>query len=174
MFACEHFGLIPDVIVLAKGIASGLPLGAMIARADLMTWPRGSHASTFGGNPVAVEAALATLDLLENGLMENAARIGAHIMSRIKNWPHRFPVVGDVRGLGLMIGIELVKDQASKQRHPELRDKLVQMCFERGLLVLGAGNNSIRLCPPLIITEDQANFAVDAIEGCLKDCGFGF
>ncbi|HLH44353.1 MAG TPA: acetyl ornithine aminotransferase family protein [Bryobacteraceae bacterium] len=173
MFACEHFGLIPDVIVLAKGIASGLPLGATIARADLMSWPRGSHASTFGGNPVAVEAALATLDLLENGLIENAARMGVHIMSRIKDWPHRFAVVGDVRGLGLMIGIELVKDQASKERHPELRDKLVQMCFERGLLVLGAGNNSIRLCPPLMITEDQANFAVDAMEACLKDCGFG-
>jgi len=171
MFACEHFDVVPDVIALAKGIASGLPLGAVIARADLMTWHPGSHASTFGGNPVAVAAALATLDLLEDGLMENAAIVGAHIMSRIKDWPHRFPVVGDVRGRGLMIGIELVKDQVSKQRHPELRDKLIQMCFERGLLVLGAGNNSIRLCPPLIITEDQANFAVETIEACLKAAG---
>jgi len=172
MFACEHFGAVPDVIALAKGIASGLPLGAVVARADLLKWPPGSHASTFGGNPVAVEAALATLDLLENGLIANAAHVGAHILSRMKDFPHRFPVVGDVRGLGLMIGIELVKDQVSKERNPDLRDKLVQMCFERGLLVLGAGNNSIRLCPPLIITEDQANVAVDTIEDCLKAAGF--
>lgn len=168
MFACEHFGLVPDVIALAKGIASGLPLSATIARADLMSWPRGAHASTFGGNPVAISSALATLDLLESELMQNAANMGLHIMSRIKDWPHRFPVVGDVRGLGLMIGIELVKDQATKQRNPELRDKLVQMCFERGLLILGAGPNTIRLCPPLIIDREQADFAIDTIQSCIE------
>jgi 4-aminobutyrate aminotransferase len=167
MFACEHFGAVPDVITLAKGIASGLPLGAVVAGAELMSWPPGAHASTFGGNPVAVAAALATLELLEAGLMENAARVGAHMLARLRELPGRSPIVGDVRGLGLMIGIELVRDQKTKERAVELRDSLVQMCFERGLLVLGAGPNSIRLCPPLVITKDQADFAVDTITKCL-------
>jgi 4-aminobutyrate aminotransferase len=171
MFACEHFGAKPDVITLAKGIASGLPLGATVARADLMAWPPGAHANTFGGNPVAVAAALVTLDLLERELMDNATRVGAHMMARLRDLPKRFPQVGDVRGLGLMIGIELVRDQASKERNPMLRDKVVQMCFERGLLVLGAGPNTIRLCPPLIVTKDQADFAVDTIEHCLTSVG---
>jgi 4-aminobutyrate aminotransferase len=168
MFACEHFGAVPDAITLAKGIASGLPLGATIARAKLMQWPPGAHASTFGGNPVAVAAALATVELLERELMDNAARVGAHLMSRLRDLPARIPIVGDVRGLGLMIGIELVRDQTTKERAPALRDSLVQMCFERGLLVLGAGPNSIRLCPPLVITRNQADFAADTIESCLK------
>ncbi len=168
MFACEHFGAAPDVITLAKGIASGLPLGATVARADLMQWPPGAHASTFGGNPVAVAAALVTLELLERELMENAARVGAHLMSRLRDLPARIPIVGDVRGLGLMIGIELVRDQTTRERAPALRDSLVQMCFERGLLLLGAGPNSIRLCPPLVITKDQADFAADTIESCLE------
>jgi 4-aminobutyrate aminotransferase len=168
MFACEHFGARPDVIALAKGIASGLPLSATVARADLMTWNPGAHASTFGGNPVAVEAALTTIELLEQGLMENAARMGERLMSRLRDLPRRCRIAGDVRGLGLMIGIELVKDQASKERAPELRDKLVAMCFERGLLVLGAGPNTVRLCPPLVITADQADFAAATVEDCLK------
>jgi 4-aminobutyrate aminotransferase len=168
MFACEHFGAVPDVITLAKGIASGLPLSATVARAELMQWPPGAHASTFGGNPVAVAAALATIQLLEQELIDNAARVGAHLMSRLRDLPARVPIVGDVRGLGLMIGIELVRDQTTKERAPALRDSLVQMCFERGLLLLGAGPNSIRLCPPLVITKDQADFAADIIESALK------
>ncbi len=168
MFACEHFGAVPDVITLAKGIASGLPLSATVARAELMQWPPGAHASTFGGNPVAVAAALATIQLLEQELIDNAARVGAHLMSRLRDLPARVPIVGDVRGLGLMIGIELVRDQTTKERAPALRDSLVQMCFERGLLLLGAGPNSIRLCPPLVITKDQADFAADIIESTLK------
>jgi 4-aminobutyrate aminotransferase len=171
MFACEHFDAVPDAITLAKGIASGLPLGATVARAELMEWSPGAHANTFGGNPVAVAAALATLELLERELMDNAARMGAHLMNRLRDLPQRFPHVGDVRGLGLMIGIELVKDQATKERAPKLRDQLVQLCFERGLLVLGAGPNTIRLCPPLIITQVQADFAADTIESCLKELG---
>jgi 4-aminobutyrate aminotransferase len=159
MFASEHFGLQPDVMALAKGIASGLPLGAMVARAELMNWPPGAHASTFGGNPVAVAASLATIELLEQELVDNAARVGAHLMARLRDLPQRFPMVGDVRGLGLMIGIELVRDQVTKERAGDLRDQVVQMCFERGLLVLGAGPNTIRLCPPLVITKDQADFA---------------
>ena len=168
MWAAEHFGVTPDIFTAAKGIASGLPLSATIARAEIMNWPPGAHASTFGGNPVAVAAALATIQLLERELMANAARMGAHLMDRMRDWPHRFPHVGEVRGLGLMIGIEIVHDQRSKERAPELRDRLTTMTFERGVLVLGAGRNSIRLSPPLIITRDQADFAVDTLEECLK------
>jgi 4-aminobutyrate aminotransferase len=168
MWAAEHFDLVPDIMAVAKGIASGMPLGATIARADLMTWPPGAHASTFGGNPVSCAAALATIALLEEGLVENAARMGAHLMSRLRDWPARFPVVGDVRGLGLMIGIELVRDQKTKERAGQLRDRVVSLAFERGLLVLGAGENSIRLCPPLVITRDQCDFAVETLEECIR------
>jgi 4-aminobutyrate aminotransferase len=168
MFASEHFGVEPDVLTLAKGIASGMPLGAMVARAELMDWKPGAHASTFGGNPVAVAASLATIELLEQGLVDNASFIGARLMDKLRDLPKRFPTVGDVRGLGLMIGIELVRDQVTKERAGDLRDKLVQMCFERGLLLLGAGPNTIRLCPPLIINKDQADFAVKTIEECLR------
>ena len=168
MFASEHFGLEPDVIALAKGIASGLPLGAMVARAELMDWKPGAHASTFGGNPVAVAASLATIELLEQELVANAASVGAHLMDKLRDLPHRIPIVGDVRGLGLMIGIELVRDQVTKERAGDLRDRVVQMCFERGLLLLGAGPNTIRLCPPLVINKDQADFAAQTIEECLQ------
>ena len=168
MFASQHFGFEPDVITLAKGIASGLPLGAMVARAELMNWKPGAHASTFGGNPVAVAASLATIELLEQELVDNAARMGARLMDKLRGLPQRFPIVGDVRGLGLMIGIELVRDQVTKERAGDLRDKLVQMCFERGLLVLGAGPNTVRLCPPLVINTDQADFAARTIEECLR------
>jgi 4-aminobutyrate aminotransferase len=168
MWASEHFGLTPDIIAVAKGIASGLPLSATVARAELMRWERGAHASTFGGNPVAVAAALTTLELLEGGLIDNAARVGAWMLERMRDWPRRFPPVGEVRGLGLMIGIEIVKDQASREPAPELRDRVVQMAFERGLLVLGAGVSVIRLSPPLVISTDQAAFAVETLEECLR------
>jgi len=167
MFASENFGAVPDIVALAKGIASGLPLSATIARAEIMDWPPGSHASTFGGNPVSVAASLATIELLEQGLVDNAAAVGAHMKARLSEFPQRFPNVGDVRGLGLMIGIELVKDQATKERAPALRDRVVQMCFERGLLVLGAGPNTIRISPPLILTREQADCAVDILAACL-------
>jgi 4-aminobutyrate aminotransferase len=168
MFASEHFGVAPDIVTLAKGIASGLPLSATIAKADIMNWPPGAHASTFGGNPVAIAAALATLDLLEESLVKNAAEMGNYILNRAQKWPERFRYVGDVRGLGLMIGIELVLDKKTKERAPELRDRLEVMAFERGLLVLGAGPNSIRLCPPLVINREQADCAVDTLEQCLQ------
>jgi 4-aminobutyrate aminotransferase len=169
MFAAEHFGVEPDIITIAKGIASGMPLGATIARAEVMNWTPGAHASTFGGNPVCVASALATIELLEQELIDNAARVGAHMKGRLDELPKRFPIVGDVRGLGLMIGIEMVRDQATKERAPELRDRLEEMCFERGVLVLGAGPNTLRICPPLVITKDQADFAVDTIEECLRE-----
>jgi 4-aminobutyrate aminotransferase len=167
MWAAEHFGAAPDILAVAKGIASGMPLGATVARADLMTWPPGAHASTFGGNPVCCAAALATIALLEEGLMKNAERMGAHLMDRMRDWPARFPQVGEVRGLGLMIGIELVRDQQTKEKAPELRDRVLRQAFERGLLVLGAGDNTIRLCPPLVITRDQCDFAMETLEECL-------
>jgi 4-aminobutyrate aminotransferase len=169
MFASEHFGVSPDIVALAKGIASGMPLAATVARADVMNWPPGAHASTFGGNPVSIAASLTTIELLEEGLIRNAAEIGAYMMERMRTWSARFRHVGDVRGLGLMIGIELVKDQQTKERAPEMRDRIESMAFERGLLVLGAGANSIRLCPPLVINRDQADFAMDTLEQCLAD-----
>jgi 4-aminobutyrate aminotransferase len=168
MWAAEHFDLVPDIFSVAKGIASGMPLGATVARADLMTWPPGAHASTFGGNPVACAAALVTIALLEEELVNNAARMGEHLMSRLRTWPARFPTVGDVRGLGLMIGIELVRDRATKEKASNLRDRVIDLAFERGLLVLGAGDNTLRLCPPLVISRDQCDFALDTLEECLQ------
>jgi 4-aminobutyrate aminotransferase len=168
MWASQHFDVVPDILAVAKGIASGMPLGATVARAELMTWPPGAHASTFGGNPVSCAAALATIALLEEGLVENAARMGAHMMGRLREWPSRIPVVGDVRGLGLMIGIELVYDQKTKAKAPELRDRVVDLAFERGLLVLGAGDSTIRLCPPLVVTREQCDFAIETIEECIR------
>jgi 4-aminobutyrate aminotransferase len=168
MFAAEHFDAKPDVLALAKGIASGMPLSATIARAEVMDWKPGAHASTFGGNPVSISAALATIELLEQELIENAARVGDHMMTRLRTWPERFPIVGQVRGLGLMIGMELVRNQETKERAPDLRDELERLAFHRGLLVLGCGQNSLRLCPPLVVTADQADFAVDTLEECLR------
>jgi 4-aminobutyrate aminotransferase len=168
MFAAEHFDAVPDILAVAKGIASGMPLGATVARADLMTWPPGAHASTFGGNPVCCAAALTTISLLERELVDNAARMGAYMMERMRQWPAKFPNVGDVRGLGLMLGVELVKDQRTKEKAPKLRDRVVDLAFEQGLLILGAGDNTLRLCPPLVITRDQCDFALDTLERCLS------
>jgi 4-aminobutyrate aminotransferase len=155
MWACGHFGLTPDVLTVAKGIASGMPLGATIAKAEWMTWKAGAHASTFGGNPVSVAAALATIELLEEELVANAALVGGHMMDSMRDWPKRFPRVAQVRGLGLMIGVEL--------EARELRDAAVERAFERGLLLLGAGESTIRLSPPLVITRDQGAFAVETL-----------
>ena len=157
-------------MTVAKGIASGLPLGAIVARANLMTWTPGAHASPCGGNPTACAAALVTIELLERELIDNAARMGAHLMARLRDWPALFPIVGDVRGLGLMLGIELVRDQQSKTKAPEPRDRVVDLAFERGLLILGAGDNSLRLCPALVITRDQCDFALDTL-GRVSDGG---
>jgi 4-aminobutyrate aminotransferase len=167
MFASEHFGVTPDIVTVAKGIASGMPLSATVARAEVMNWPPGAHASTFGGNPVSIAAALTTIELLEEELVENAARMGNYMLDRMQSWPERFRRVGDVRGRGLMIGFELVLDQETKERAPALREQIEALAFERGLLILGCGQNSIRLCPPLVITRDQADFALDTLEACL-------
>ena len=169
MFAHQHFGVDPDIITLAKGIASGMPLCATVAKASYMQWKPGAHASTFGGNPVSVAAALTTIQLLERELVDNAARIGARMKDRMLTWPARFPIAGDVRGLGLMLGVEIVRDQTTRAKAPELRDRIVDLGFEKGILVLGAGQNSIRLAPPLVISADQADFALDTLEECIRE-----
>ncbi len=168
MFACQHAGVEPDILCLAKGIASGMPLGATIASAEIMSWPPGAHASTFGGNPVSIAAALATIELLEQGLIDNAAQVGAQLLARVKDWPRRYPQVGDVRGVGLLIGIELVKDVATKDPAPQWRDAVVQQSFHKGLLLLGCGKSTLRLAPPLVITRAQGDFALDRIEESLQ------
>ena len=168
MWACEHFGLVPDILATAKGLASGMPISAIVTRAEIMNWEPGAHASTFGGNPVACAAALATLDLLEGGLIDNAARVGVYLMARMREWPRRFPQVGEVRGLGLMIGVEIVEDQSARTPARELRDEIVRAAFERGLLTLGAGENTLRLSPPLTITVEQADCACLILEDCLR------
>ncbi len=168
MWASEHFDVIPDILTVAKGIASGMPLGATVARAEIMNWTPGAHASTFGGNPVSIAASLATLELLEDSLLKNAAELGEYILNRLREWPRRFRTVGDVRGLGLMIGVEFVRDQASRERAPEIRNSVVHAAFKRGVLVLGAGLNSLRLSPPLVLTREQADFAMDTLEECIR------
>jgi 4-aminobutyrate aminotransferase len=168
-WASEHSGIEPDIICAAKGIASGMPVGAMIAQADVMDWTPGAHASTFGGNPVAIAAGLATFELLRGGLIENAARTGDFVFRRTADWRERHKSVGDVRGKGLMIGIEFVRDQRTKEKAPELRNRVVHAAFEKGLLILGAGENSIRLAPPLIIDEEQAEFAVRTLDACISE-----
>jgi 4-aminobutyrate aminotransferase len=159
LLAVEHTGVEPDIVCLAKGIASGLPLGAFIARAEQMSWPPGSHGSTFGGNPVACAAGLATLDLLEEGLMDNAARVGAVLQDGLREIATGHQDVTDVRGRGLMLGLEL--------KTPELANRLVQSAFERGLLLLTAGSRAVRISPPLVLTEDEAATGLEIIASAL-------
>jgi 4-aminobutyrate aminotransferase len=169
MFAIEHAGVKPDIVAIAKGIASGMPLGVAAARADLMTWPPGAHASTFGGNPVSCAAALTTIRLLKDTLMANAAAVGAHMKAGLHALADKHPLIGDVRGLGLMLGVELVRDRRTKERAVEERDAVVRRAFERGLLLLGAGKNSIRFSPPLVLTREQADTAVRIFDDALTD-----
>jgi 4-aminobutyrate aminotransferase len=167
MWAIEHTGVEPDIVAIAKGIASGMPLGVTLARAEIMDWVPGSHASTFGGNPVCIEAALATLNVLEREAMHNAETVGSHILKRMSRWVQSHPMVGDVRGRGLMIGVEIVKDKKTRAAAHDERDRIVELAFERGLLFLGAGENSIRIAPPLIVTQEQADIAMDVLEECI-------
>ena len=164
MFASEHFGLEPDMITLAKGIASGLPLGALVAKDDVMRWESGSHGSTFGGNPVAVAAGLATLRLLEEGLVANAERVGRVLMTALRDRLGGHAVVGDVRGLGLMVGVEIVRDRFRREPAPELRERILEEAFKRGLLLLGCGRSTIRLAPPLVVDEEDAATAARILE----------
>jgi len=167
-WAIEHTGVEPDIVCMAKGIASGMPLGVCMTRATIMDWKPGSHASTFGGNPVCIAAALATLDILEREGLSNAARQGERMFSRLRGWPAQHAAIGEVRGRGLMIGIEIVKDRQTREAAPLLRDRIVDLAFERGLLILGCGENSIRLAPPLIVNEQEADVALDILEECVR------
>ncbi len=169
MWACEHSGVVPDILVTAKGVASGMPLGVMVAKADVMNWPPGAHASTFGGNPIACAAALETIRLLEEKYISNAARMGEYIFGKIANWREKRSLVGEIRGKGLMIGIEIVKDQETKEPNPQARNKIVQLAFAKGLLMLGCGENSLRLMPPLIVEREQADFALDVLDQCISE-----
>jgi 4-aminobutyrate aminotransferase len=168
-WASQHAGIQPDILCTAKGIASGMPLSAMVARASVMDWKPGAHASTFGGNPVCIAAALATMELLESEYIENAERVGQYIFDKTAGWPKEFRTVGQVRGKGLMVGIELVRDQKTKEKAPEMRNRIVTRAFEKGLLILGAGENSLRLAPPLMIDEQQADFAIDTLAECIRE-----
>ncbi len=169
MFASEHFNFIPDVMTLAKGLASGLPLGAMIAREALMRWAPGAHANTFGGNPVACAAALATLDLLEKGLIQNAEKMGNLLLTRLRAMQKEHRLIGDVRGFGLMIGVELVRDRETKEMAIPERNKIIQRCFEKGLLILGCGQNVIRFMPPLVIKRPEVDRALAIFEEVLAE-----
>jgi 4-aminobutyrate aminotransferase len=168
-WAIEHSGVEPDIVTIAKGIASGMPLGITLAKAEIMDWVPGSHASTFGGNPVCIEAALATMNVLDSEGIHNAAVVGEHVIGRLKSWLNdaKHPMVGDVRGQGLMIGIEIVKDKKTRAKAHDERERIVELAFERGVLFLGAGENSIRFAPPLIVTKEQADIALDVLEECV-------
>ncbi len=163
-WAIENFGVEPDIVTSAKGIASGMPLGALIARKSVMDWPKGSHGNTYGGNPISCTAALATIDAIENGYMENTQRTGAHTMQKLREIQSRHPSIGEVRGLGFMLGIEFVKDPVLKKADECLRDKVVDLAFERGLLTLGCGKSVIRISPPLCTTAAEMDEGLEILE----------
>ena len=171
-WAVEHSEVEPDILCMAKGIASGMPLGVMLSRADIMDWVPGSHASTFGGNPVCVAAALATLDVIEKErLLANADAVGGYMLERLADWPRKYRLVGDVRGRGLMIGVEIVKDKKTKEYAAAERDRIVQMAFERGILFLGCGPTALRISPSLVVTKEEADAAIDVLEECVEAVG---
>jgi 4-aminobutyrate aminotransferase len=168
MFACEHWGVEPDILCVAKGIASGMPLGAMIARQEISTWTRGTHGSTFGGNPVACAAALATIQLIEDGLVENAAQVGGYLKEKLTKLQSAHSVIKDVRGLGLMIGVEFAKPDANRTPDPKLRDQVMQNCFDQGLLLLNCGESTVRFCPPLIVNREEVSAGVAIFDAAIK------
>ena len=164
MFACEHYDLTPDIVTIAKGVGSGPPIGATVARADLMDWKPGAHASTFGGNPVCIAAALKTIELLQGGLVRNCAEVGDYLKAGLKKLMDKFDCIGDVRGMGMMLGVEFVEDKVSNKPAPQLRDKVEVASYERGLIILGAGTNTIRWSPPLILTRENVDVALQIFE----------
>ena len=166
-WAIEHSGVEPDIVCIAKGIASGMPLSVCMTRAEIMDWKPGSHASTYGGNPVAIAAAMATLEIIEREGMTNAAKVGAAMLERMQSWPKRFANVGEVRGRGLMLAMEIVKDQATREPAVALRNRIEELAFERGLMVLGCGETSLRMSPPLILRQEEADIALDILEECI-------
>ena len=164
MFAMEHYGVKADIVCIAKGIASGLPLGVCVARADLMNWKPGAHASTFGGNPVAIAAALKTIELLERELVANSADVGGYLKQGLEKLMSKYDCIGDVRGMGLMLGVEFVKDRVTQEPDAELRDRIEMASFQRGLILLGCGANSIRWSPPLILAREHVDVALEIFD----------
>jgi 4-aminobutyrate aminotransferase len=169
MFAIEHWNVEPDVLCLAKGMASGLPLGAIVARAENMDWPPGSHASTFGGNPVACRASLATIDLLEREYMRNAEERGEELRQSLRKLRQKHGCLANVRGLGLMTAVDLVEIGPERVFDPSLRDRVVQAAFRHGLLLLGCGESALRFCPPLCITSAQVGQALEILDRVLAE-----
>jgi len=163
-WAIEHWGVEPDIVCTAKGIASGVPLGGIIARQSVSTWPTSAHGNTYGGNPLAMVAALATLDVLENGGIQNAAAQGDHMLARLGEMAARHPSIGEVRGKGLMIGVEFVQDKASKAPAARIRNRIVELAFEHGLLLMGCGANSMRLIPPLVIERNLVDEGLEIFD----------
>src|SRR5678816_4189612 len=168
MFASDHHDLKPDIVCIAKGIGSGLPIGATVARASLMDWKTGARASTFGGNTVCIAAALKTIELLEGGLVKNSADVGGYLKSELEKLMKKHDCIGDVRGMGMMLGVEFVTDKASNSPAPELRDRVEVACFERGLIILGAGSNAIRWSPPLILTRENVDVAIEIFDQAIS------
>ena len=169
MWACDHEGVEPDILLTAKGLGSGMPIGALIAKESVTTWESGSHGSTFGGNPVCCAAALATLDLVENGLMANAVVMGERLMTGVRKLAEKHGCIGDVRGVGLMVGVEFVRDRATREPAPEIVEQLVQGAFKRGLLLLGAGKSTLRLAPPLVVGAEDIDTALAMIDARLSE-----
>ena len=169
MFATDHYDVAPDIMCIAKALGSGLPIGACVARAEIMDWHKGAHASTFGGNPVCIASALKTIELLEGGMIENAANVGEYLQNGLKKLMNKYDCIGDVRGLGLMIGVEFVEDKKTMKAAPELRDKIEMVCFNRGLIILGCGNSTIRWSPPLILTKENVDVALEIFDEAIAD-----
>jgi len=170
LWAVEHFGVVPDLMCMAKAIGGGLPLGVTLAREELMRWHVGAHASTFGGNPVAIAAAMKTFEILENGVMKNAAEMGAYMMDSLRELQEKHKEIAQVRGLGLMIGVEIAHDREANEPWTELRNKIVVECFNRGLVIQGAGESAVRFSPPLIVNRDQVDFAVATLDDVFENC----
>ncbi len=168
-WAIEHWGVEPDIVCFAKGIASGMPLGGIMARESIMDWPKGAHGNTFGGNPISCSAGLATLDLVENGLMQNAAEMGEYTMDALAEIQVRHPVIGNVRGKGLMIGVDFIKDPETKTPAKEFRNRVEHNAFLRGLITLGCGESVIRIAPPLVITREQIDEALGIFEAAILE-----
>jgi 4-aminobutyrate aminotransferase len=169
MFAIEHWNVMPDITCIAKGIASGMPLGAMVAKKSLMTWPPGAHGNTFGGNPVSCAAAMATIRLIEGSYMHNAAQMGERLLERLRRMQPAHRSMGDVRGLGLMVAVEFVQDKDSKEHAVELRNTVVQKCFEKGLLILGCGASTLRFMSALNVTADIVDQGLAIFEEALTE-----
>jgi len=171
MFAFQHYGIEPDVFALAKGIASGMPLGAMVSKHEIMSWSPGSHASTFGGNPVSCQAALATIELLENGLTQNAAEMGQYLIDQLRKLQETHMLIGDVREKGLMVAIKLVTDREKNTKAAAERNEVIERAFQKGLLLLGCGENSVRFIPALVVSREEIDKGLSILDEVLKEVG---